>query len=141
MTETLFGFPVQRDEEDELSTYSRNRLTNGDAESGNMGGWDFVDSEVVAGGKKIDSDYTFKVKSKTGSMEQEVPLGGAQPPDYKIRGIYLPEDVISDIKTHVQTYCKVEVTYAIGDEDIHYIPVMEPLAYKPAEDGGEDDGS
>lgn len=138
MTEMLYGFPVHNDD-DKDTKYSKNKLTNGNAETGNMGGWDAVDASVVPGGPTFDSDFTFKVNRKTGLMSQDLPLGGAQPPDYIIKGMYLPEDIVSDMKTHVQTYCKVEVSYAVGEGDTHFIPVMEPMAYVAVGGEGEED--
>lgn len=130
MADQLYGFPVHPDEDSELTTYSRNRLTNGDAETGNIGPWNIVQSEVVPGGVGT-SEYVFKVDKKVGEMKQVVPLAGAQAPDYKIKGIFLPADVISDVATQVKIYGKVVAQYAVGEDDEHFLPVMEPMAYKP----------
>lgn len=130
MTDYLFGFPVHNENE-ENSMYSRNRLTNGDAELGSTAGWDTTSVSVVPGGKDPASQWVFKVDKEIGKMSQIVPLGGSQAPDYKIIGKFLPEDVISDVATQVQIYGKFEAQYATGEDDVHYLPVMEPMAYKP----------
>lgn len=130
MTDTLFGFPVQSDGESELSNYSRNRLANGDAESGDISPWKNHLVTVVPGG--VDgSAFVFKVEGKVGEMSQVIPLGGAQAPDYKVIGRFLPDDVITDVATQVNIYGKVLANYAVGEADEHYLPVMEPMAYKP----------
>lgn len=140
MPDNIFGFPVYPDEdpaEDQL--YSKNKITNGDAEMDPVYpiNWDVQDVTVVPGGVKDESSNVFRLAPGVMSeMEQYVNLGGPQAPDYKIKGAFLPGDTISDVKTQEQFYVKVRVIYGIGDEDIHYIPVMAPLAYEPPEEGG-----
>lgn len=130
MSDTLFGFEVQPDDKEEQTTYSRNRLTNGDAEMQSTAGWQATNAQVVPGGVE-DSQWVFELAAENGEMKQAIPISGAQPPDYKIRGIFLPGDVISDVATQVKIFGKAEVKYAIGEDDEVIIPVMEPMAYKP----------
>lgn len=131
MMDSLYGFEVHPDQDDAMSTYSRNRIQNGDAETGDTNPWLTDNVTVVPGGVVPGSAYVFKVAEVDGRMEQIVPLSGSQAPDYKILGRFLPDDVISDVATQVKIFGKIKAEYATGEDDIHILPVMEPMAYKP----------
>lgn len=131
MADAIFGFPVISDDKDDgLDMYSKNRLSNGDAEIGSTAGWTGNLVSVTQGGIGA-SQYVFKIEKELGAMRQDLVMQGAQPPDYKFVGIFLPGDLMEDTATRAKVYGKVIVRYATGEPDEYILPVMEPMAYKP----------
>lgn len=106
--------------------YSDNKLVNGDAETGDLTGWeDVANVDVVAGGAEEGSSYCFEV-SQGGSMSQTI-TPGIQPPDNKIIFAFLPaEDPPLEAK-EVKAYVKVEHEYADGTTDEFILPAQQEI--------------
>ena len=68
--------------------YSRNKLDNPDAETGDLTDWTYSNAAVAAGGPG-DSTYCFRLAA-TGYLKQVI-SATTQPPDIKVGGFFLPE--------------------------------------------------
>lgn len=127
------GIPV--DEGEGTSFYSTNRLVNGDAETGSTSPWTVTSTTVVPGGVGNGSQFTFDI-SAGGSMAQTVVNSGAQPPDYLLKGAFLPSKVLNEANPVVRVYAKVTVLYGDGTYDEVVLPVRRPVVPLPNVEGG-----
>ena len=101
--------------------YSRNRLKNNNAETGDLTDWTNSNAAVVAGGPG-DSAYCFRLAT-TGYLKQTI---GAttQPPDVKVGGFFLPElPTIGSVEKKV--FIRVTHHYGDGSKDVHLVPCVE----------------
>ena len=100
--------------------YSKNRLSNPGAETGDTTGWAVSGVTVVNGGVGEDSTKCFKLEA-TASMYQQKSTP-TQPPDFKVGVDFLPETEQADNDTKVYAYLKVEYAYAGGTTDTFVVP-------------------
>lgn len=98
--------------------YSKNKLTNPSAETGNLTGWTASGATVVDGG--TDGSKCFRLNTAASMYQEKTGLG--QPPDFKIAVDFLPEYEIPEDETEVQAYLKLEYEYANGSKDSFILP-------------------
>ncbi len=98
--------------------YSKNRLINPSAETGDTTGWGVDDAEAVPGG--VEGAYCFRVGSLA-SMEQEIVVPG-QPTDYRVVGLFLPEGDHPEDSPEVHAWLEVIYEYGDGSKDEFRFP-------------------
>lgn len=105
------------------SIYSKNQLTNGDAEKGDLSGWISNGVTIVDGGSDEESAKCFRLEP-TASMAQDK-TWGTQPPDCMVTADFLLEYDTAPDETEVPLFLQVEYEYADGTKDILVIPCVE----------------
>lgn len=100
--------------------YSKNRLSNPGAETGNTVGWAVSGVTVVDGGAEEESTKCFKLAAFA-SMTQLKNMP-TQPPDFKVGVDFLPEMEMPEGDTKVYTFLKVDYEYANGKTDTFLVP-------------------
>jgi len=102
----------------DLELYSKNKLTNPSAETGDTSGWTASGVTVVDGG--TDGNKCFQLDITANMYQEKTGLG--QPPDFKIAVDFLPEYEIPEDETEVQAYLKLEYEYADDTKDTFILP-------------------
>ncbi|RJQ25437.1 MAG: hypothetical protein C4589_11240 [Peptococcaceae bacterium] len=98
--------------------YSKNKLTNPSAETGDTAGWTASGVTVVDGG--TDGGKCFRLNTSA-DMYQEQAFS-VQPSDFKIAADFLPEYEQPETETGVRAYLKLEYEYADGMVDTFILP-------------------
>lgn len=102
----------------EAELYSKNKLTNPGAETGDTSGWTVAGVAAVAGGKS--GSYCF-VAAGTSYIIQEL-TGLGTPPDFKVGMSFLPEYEPDPTDKEVHAYVLAEYEYADGTRDQFALP-------------------
>jgi len=102
----------------EPELYSKNKLINPSAETGDTTGWDTSGVAVVDGG--TDGNKCFCLESAAYMCQEKTGL--EQPPDFKVAVDFLPEYEPEEDETEVQAFLKIEYEYADDTKDTFILP-------------------